>query len=198
MLDDVDITQLEFSLINFVKAESLKEIRENSNYSFHDISVNVDTLFNDGVVIDDIHYTNKCCFIAIADGIKKISPVSNIKPIDLMKIADFMSEHDCVDTDIPSHISGLKKLVNYFGNIQLYFYIGNNSEDIWKTTPDAEVIIRPNSKEVSKIIRILNKGQHFEYITSPSDIFIRQSRKMNKNIATSLQFNLPNSHNNNK
>jgi len=164
---------LEASVINFTRLESLELERKNPFSKFDSLAIDVETEPNKGVVNTiKITYTNKCCFIAICDGLKnKLS--LELTPFDLMSLANFLEPDTLVDTYNPKHLACLEQLVEYLPDIKLHFFIGQYSGNKWKTTPDPSVIIGKGNE----IIRILNKGCHFEFIKTCKNQFVRSSNK---------------------
>lgn len=171
--------KFEDSLINYARKESLNELRK-TDYIFFDHSIPIETLYNDGVIKN--WGFNKCFFISLSQGLRKIY---NFSAIDLMKFCWFTDRTNMFDTNIEMHKVSLEILVYLIDDIQIQIYIGyyKNSDNTWYTTQDYSEKYG-NGKY---IIRILNKGKHFELITSPNNMFIHDSKTMNKDVATSNQ-----------
>jgi len=164
----------EMSVINFGKVESLETIRKSPTSKFTDIALEVETKANGGNVE---FYTNKCCFISIYDGLiyLGITEINTLKitPLILMMIADFLEFDTMIDTDDIEHKRCLEYLVSQLPDIKLHFFIGKSINNSWTTTPDPTVIIGNGNR----IIRILNKGCHFEFITTRTEQFVRTPNK---------------------
>jgi hypothetical protein len=164
---------LEASVINFTRLESLKLERDNPFSKFDSLAIEVTTKPNSGVVeTSDINYTMKCCFIAISHGLNDILSFE-LTPFDLMSLANFLEPYTLIDTDNPVHLECLQQLVECLPDIKLHFFIGQYDGNQWKTTPDPSVVIGSGKQ----IIRILNKGCHFELIITGGEQFVRAPNK---------------------
>jgi len=166
---------LDMSVINFGKVKSLETTRQAPTSKFTDIALEVTTKPNGGNVEYD--YTNKCCFIAIFDGLMAlgISYIRSLEitPLILMIVSDFLELDTMIDTDNVEHKKCLEYLVGQLPDIKLHFFIGKIINNSWTTTPDPSVIIGTGNR----IIRILNKGYHFEFITTSTEQFVRTPTK---------------------
>ena len=174
------MADLDQSLINFAQKESLEVLRQNSDYTFKQLAISCHTLYNNGGVTENnINYSNKCCFWSIYHGLlhNKIYFVNGgkLSVFNLMKLSGFTNRYQLIDTDNPTHQKALEKLLSYLPNIQLHFFIGKNNNGTWQTTPDASATLGSGSI----IIRILNTGSHFEFITNPNTDFVRDPKTMN-------------------
>lgn len=166
---------LDMSVINFGKVRSLETLRDSPTSKFTDIALKVETKSNGGNVGYD--YTNKCCFISIYDGLMYLGITYirslEITPLILMIVADFLEPDTMIDTDNVDHKKCLEYLVSQLSDIKLHFFIGKMINNSWTTTPDPTVIIGTGNR----IIRILNKGCHFEFITTSTEQFVRTPNK---------------------
>lgn len=164
------MAELEESVVNYARRIALQGRRANSGYRFNEISIRVTTEPNSGMLFEI--YWNKCFFIALSHGLKKLG--YDVDPLTLMKICGFLDPFEMIDTDKPEHARLIQFLADTFEEFQICVYIGSNVAGQWYTTPDysAKFGNGPN------IIRILNKGVHFELITSSSDEFVRDVRTM--------------------
>lgn len=182
------LPMLEESMINFVKWTALKDQWNDPYSAFDQQAIPIQTVPNNGIIKTSvITYTNKCCFLSIFHGLQSIGIdfiefVENT-PINLMILSNFLEVHTMIDTDNKKHIKCLEKLVSNLPNIQLHFFIGKFIDNVWMTTPDPSVIIGSGKN----IIRILNKGAHFEYITSDANVFLREIKTMTTEVVTKLQ-----------
>ena len=167
----------EQSLINFARLESLNDLRRSGDYDFSQHSIPITTRHNIGK-IKNCGY-NKCFFISLSQGFK---PLYNINPIILMNMIGFTDRTNIFDSDNESHNSCIDFLIELIPEIQIQIFIGkyDDETETWNTTQDC-------SKKYGRgkhIIRILNKGNHFELITTPPKYFIRDSRTMTNRLAT--------------
>ena len=166
---------LDMSVINFGKVRSLETMRDSPTSKFTDIALEVTTKSNGGNVGYD--YTNKCCFISIYDGLMYLGITYirslEITPLILMIVADFLEPDTMIDTDNVDHKKCLEYLVSQLPDVKLHFFIGKRINNSWTTTPDPSVIIGTGNR----IIRILNKGCHFEFITTCTEQFVRTPNK---------------------
>lgn len=166
-------TVSEECVLQHVRVLSLKGLRKKPTYSFKQLAIPVLCKPNNGVVG---WYTNKCCFISIVDGMKHHGAqylqleggVIKLEAIQLMFFAEFLETHTMIDTDNASHKECLERLVRFLPAIQLHFFVGRNIDGVWYTTPDPAVVFGSGRC----IIRILNKGAHFEFITTHENAFI--------------------------
>ncbi|XWV25014.1 putative ORFan [Tupanvirus deep ocean] len=161
--------------IDLARKESIRILRTNSAYSFGQLKVKANTHSNNGVIevwfwmwARYYTYTNKCFFISVSQGLAEYE--IKVSPSDLAYQCN-MINHDLVDTDNPVHIAFIKDMANYY-NIKLEIYIGTFQDDEWYTTPDPSTCIGRPLDTSTKIIRILNKGAHFELLTSLEHGFI--------------------------
>lgn len=159
------MSEFDETTLNIIRYESLKSHWNNPNSKFRDQAIEVSTEPNNGYVAPK--YYNKCCFIAISDGMQKIG--INVSALELMHIANFVNLSTMIDTDKPGHREILNRVTQHFPQIQLQFFVGVSSANKWLTTqtPTCDPIGAGKN-----IIRILNKGAHFEYITSSPKLFI--------------------------
>lgn len=196
------------SMLNLVKRTSIEDLRTCSDYEFQQLAISVETKYNHGIVQVPYMYrnynffgdcfTNKCCFISIYDGLISLG-VTEIRgeiitPFVLMQHAYFMEENVMFDTDNETHVYCMEALMaGLLRGIQVHFYIGKEIDGEWKTTPDPVRVFGTlsNKKSVNGnpfIIRVLNKnGIHFEYITSPGELFVRDSMRMTLELAVEEQ-----------
>ena len=173
-------------LTTLIQKLSLDHLRnDDPNYKFNQLQIAVQTESNTGVMGE---FTNKCCFWSIYHGLQSLkiefsNDLVELTPESLLYIAEFLEANTMIDTDNPDHFNCLVTLVNNLPDIQLQFFIGCNVNNTWMTTPDPSVIIGTGSQ----IIRILNKGIHFEYITTDPNKFINPIEKMNSELAIQQQ-----------
>lgn len=165
------MTDLDQSVVNYAQAHSLQNRRFDPKYTFLEISIPVQTIPNNGQI--GTTYSNKCFFISLSQGLDKLN--FNIGPIELIYISGFHDETAMIDTDNLAHAKIVQFLADIFNTIQIQVFIGKYIDNCWMTTPDysAKFGNGPN------IIRILNKGHHFELITTTNTAFIRDVRTMN-------------------
>lgn len=170
----------EQSIINFARLESLNDLRRNGTYDFRHHSIPVTCIHNNGV-IKDWGY-NKCFFISLSQGIKKLY---NLSPVHIMNMIGFTDRENIFDTDEPSHVESIQLLVDILIDIQIHIFVGTFDSDThtWYTTQD----YAHKYGSGRNIIRILNKGDHFELITTPGERFVRDTRTMTNKIATTNQ-----------
>ena len=186
-----DLATLDQSLLNFAQKESLEVLRQDSSYTFKQLAIECQTLYNNGGVTENgTNYSNKCCFWAIYHGLlhNQIYYVSGekVSVFRLMKLADFVNRYELIDTDKLEHQLSIGKLMMYLPNVQLHFFIGRLVNGNWQTTPDPSVEFGKGTV----IIRILNMGAHFEFITNPNTDFVRKPRTMNLMDASKNQTNI--------
>lgn len=165
---------MEDSILNFARIYSLKNTREEEpNYKFDHIGIPINTKPNTGCLVspEGIPFYNKCCFISISEGLRN-NGIIEIPEFDLMLLVNFLDPFKMIDTDDPDDQECLEKLSELF-SVQLQFFIGTKREDQWYTTPEPSVTFGNGP-----IIRILNKGAHFEYITTPGSEFVYDPKSM--------------------
>lgn len=178
------------SVINFTRHKSLDVHRSNPEYKFREISTQVETLPNNGMIggfigdyLPDDAYMNKCFFIALSQGLNKLESIKKFEiifePVDLMKMCGFTDQFAMVDTDINHHKQCLQTLANEFletFQIQVHVYIGVKKDEQWFVSSDHF----DRLGQGPDIIRILNKGKefHFELITTDPQLFPRDIKTM--------------------
>ncbi|XWV26268.1 hypothetical protein QJ857_gp0807 [Tupanvirus soda lake] len=157
--------------IDLAKKESVRVLRTNSAYSFSQLKVKAITHPNNGVIEfwfwlwgSFYTYTNKCFFISVSQGLAELG--IKVSPSDLAYQCN-MINHVMVDTDNSVHNAFIRDMANYY-KIKLEIYIGTFEDDEWYTTPDPTTIIGSGSN----VIRILNKGAHFELLAALENGFI--------------------------
>ena len=138
-----------------------------------EMSIPVETMVNDGIVYDTKckKYTRKCIFYALCHGIYRHYPdsVNTIDPYKLMEKIEFLNETKMIDTSNNLHRVLLTYLINDLKKFQVHFFVGKYYlSQKWYTTITPCDIIGTGSK----IIRILNEGDHFEYITTDESKFV--------------------------
>lgn len=173
-------------MINYVKQLSLEETRRNSSYTFKQIKIPVETVSNNGVVyVGSTQYTNKCFFIALQQGLEVYG--YKLSPFQLMRLAGFMNRNELVDTDNLFHHRMLQHLLEGLPEVSLSVHYGeyNKSDRRWYTTPDVAVQYGP--KNGNDLVRILNKGNHFECITTEEEQFVYHPRSMTASRVQQLQ-----------
>ena len=166
----------------FARNMSLYTIRENVNYSIGDIAVKATTVSNSGVIINIYNrqkkHTKKCFFLAVIHGFRENNikifnnlDVSQLSENDVDNLYAFklaqkynMLNNKLVDTDKPYHLRVVENIARSF-RVRIEFYMGHY-KDQWYTTPDPAYVIG-----ISKtVIRILNRGAHFEYLLENESI----------------------------
>lgn len=190
--------ELEKSMINYVKKLSVDELRNNPSFTFSQICIPVQTKYNNGIIKKNNNSKGNCCFfISICDGLhffninvlhlnykgKKVKMI--VDPVNLIGICEYPDIGQIFDTDNETHIKCLYKLINLIPDISIEFFIGfKNNDGLMTTTPDTSFPPIGNGK---KIIRILNIGSHFEFITTENNKFIYKPRTMNSDTIFQLQ-----------
>lgn len=176
---------LEESVFNQVRLISLDGLRRNTSYIRTQVGIPITTRSNNGVVEEISDNTvptriffNKCFFISLSHGTGGL-----YSPLDLMKMCGFMDPVAMIDTDSPNHAICIQFLADVL-NVQIQVFIGFQGNDgLWYTTPDYTA----KFGEGVNIIRILNKGVHFELITTDPDVFVRDARTMTPERASQHQ-----------
>ncbi len=137
--------------------------------------VSLDAVRNTGVVETNFgsrEYYNKCFFIAVYDALlEKGFEVSLVQIIGQAG----MFNHQMIDTDNQHHqhiIADLAKKTN----TTIDFYVGQQRNSDWYTTPDPETSIGHGSIK----IRLLNKGVHFEHLTRLENGFVENVTDMDQ------------------
>lgn len=151
----------------FARLVSIETRRMDPSYRFSDFSVEATTRPNTGIVKGRWEtFTNKCFFISICHALESYRV--RINPMTLMARYHFFNNR-MVDTD--QDLMMIEKLVHDL-SIKLECYIGryDSKKKKWLTTPDPSTIIG-NGKY---LIRILNKGMHFEHLIILENGFIPQ------------------------
>lgn len=181
------------------KNVSLETIRKNAKYNIKQLSVKAITIHNSGIIlVNDKKYYQKCFFISIIDGFRSIGmkpfqyintfglnsdQVRNIFTVELVMISGMLNNSK-IDTDNYHHTKLISDLVRNF-NIKIEVYIGHYKENCWYTTPDPALNIGTGKK----IIRILNKGDHFEYLAELESGFIEDLTGLtNSKINNSIEY----------
>jgi hypothetical protein len=109
--------------------------------------------------------------------LNNINNINNKYPLtslNLLLLSEYKDINNVIDTDNIYHLECLERLVKRIPSIQLHFFIGSSINNQWMTAPDPHVVIGNGTH----IIRILNKGMHFECITNDSSSFVRAPRTM--------------------
>lgn len=171
---------MEFSCTaeTLAKIQSLETIRRDVNYNFKTLSVKANTIPNNGIIIMNTKvYLQKCFFISVIHGfIHTGINHLNVNFEDKEKInlysyklaAMFRMLNDIkIDTNCQNHSDIINRIAKIFA-VKLEVYIGNQQNGNWYTTPDPSVVIGENKN----IIRILNKGDHFEFLKELETGFI--------------------------
>ena len=153
---------------------------------FDQTCIPVETIPNDGRVVHEHYfetagqiqtypmtYVNKCLFLSIEGGLH-LHKRNWITASFLMKTADFMND-DMVDLDNPGHQQMLERLAAMLPDFQLHFHVGVQENQKWQTLPYAHAIY--GNGNATKVIRILQKGNHFERIavTDPAKFVLKIS-----------------------
>lgn len=177
---------MEFSYIpNMVgRLDSLDTLRRNASYNIRQLSVIATTQRNSGVVSGyGKQYHMKCFFIAMSHGFRNIGMTiigiddiitSKLKENEIINLYAFelaemfnMLNNTKIDTYNPEHLKIVESMANLYC-IKIEFYIGHYRNNNWYTTPDPAHIIGTGKK----IIRILNKGDHFEFLEKLENGFV--------------------------
>ena len=179
------------SVINFVRVQSLQDLRDDPSYTFNQLKISVQTEKNDGTVEHpdtNYRYSQKCFFIACAKALQRKG--INTSAYRLMKFSRFDEPHNLVDTDNKNHREKIESLIRAFPHIQLLVYIGRYDPKYreWSVTPDPSAAIGNNNAKIK--LRILNMGSHFENITTPDEMFVYAPRTMTPEKVERLQSQL--------
>lgn len=181
-----ELDPLEISMINYVKKLSLSDTRKDLSYTYKTIRIEISTLPNNGLVIyGSRRYRNKCFFISLAQGVNKLG--YKITAGQLINMCRFRELDALVDTDNDDHKQKIELLSKSFPEVFIAVHIGSYDRNVqaWFTTPDPDVTFGdPRSKE---IVRIVNKGNHFELITTSEDRFVYEPRTMSSSRLQSIQ-----------
>ncbi len=122
--------------------------------------VEATTVFNNGVINGPKGtFSNKCFFISVARAFNY-----TINAYDLAE-KYHMLNHNMIDTNVPGNSDIVKSIAKEYG-VQIDFYIGRYHSDKWYTTSVADASYGQNIHVPTNIIRILNKGTHFEFLLS--------------------------------
>ena len=149
---------------------TLASIRADCKSTFANISIPVTTKHNTG---RSGSFTNKCFFISVYDGLEENdicffrNSGERITVDLLITKVNFNSLHEMIDTYNAAHRNYINKLVKILPQIKLHVFIGVKSISGWSTTID------PHAEygKGSIVIRILNMGQHFEFINIDNNKF---------------------------
>lgn len=158
--------------IQHAKNLSLKTYQRDINYKFNNFSVEATTQYNNGTIPYQMGtefsvFTNKCFFISVSHGLESLN--ESIHPFTLAKSFNMLN-NDMIDTDNQNHSNIITNIVHIF-EIKIECYVGsyNITTNKWVTTPYPSKIYGNNDK---RIIRILNKGSHFEFLTKLEQGFV--------------------------
>ena len=162
------------SLMNYARNESLDHTRSDVKSIFKDIAIPVATIANSGRY--GTNDTLACCWISIAHGFISFNEHQYADPGLLKTLANFKWQNTLVDTDNEKHLKCLETFSAQFPKFQFQFFIGRYDKElkVWFVTQDPGITFGNGLN----IIRIINKGSHFEFITTPNDKFIRNPRTM--------------------
>ena len=206
MAHSQSVTTLEESVINYARLNSLQTQRKDSSYTFKTIAIPIKTKYNDAritleekdcitdqqwfyflcTITDEFdgkkQLTNTCIFHSICDGLLNHGITHVVRgtvlypatPFNLILLSGFDYPHEMLDTFNPNHVKCLETLLKLIPEVQLHFYIGMKKDNDWFAAPDSP----SKFGRGTTIIKILNKGQHFEFILNPDTDFIRPPRTM--------------------
>jgi hypothetical protein len=134
----------------------------------------IETKPNNGIVGE---YHNKCFFHSLSDGLKQYNLPNygifhTVSPLVLVLASDH-DHNKMVDTFKSDDKKMLKWLAKAL-DITIEVHIGQLVDNTWTTTPD------PSSKfgNSQVVVKILNKGAHFESITTNHSTFVYQPKRM--------------------
>ena len=190
-------SDLDQSIINYVKVISLEEQRKDSSSKFGTISLDVKVKNNNGAIkIDETSgiINNGCFFIALCDGLifHGISEVQyeditcKITPYLLVRVSEFKDWGSLFDTGNEAHIECLNRIQKYIP-CTVSFHSGNKvAASKWKVNQDQ---MTPPIGSDKPLIRIAVNG-HFEFITDDDSKFIYKPRTMNQQKAYNLQWGI--------
>ena len=157
-------------LVDYVKQRSIEDLRNHTKSKFGDMAVRTTTKPNNGIVfIVDQYYHNKCFFISFCDAMKVYGYQINAA---IMAIIYNMRNDELVDTDKHAHKTFITSLAEKY-NAKIEIYFGQCINDVWYTTPDTLAVIGTGQH----VVRILNKGVHFEYLTNIDGGFFKDLSK---------------------
>lgn len=152
----------------------------NGNASFVEKRVQAYTLRNKGVINDHNgkQYKNKCFFLALSTGLFKICNI-RVSAYTIAK-ACHMLNNDMMDTDNETHLKYIEILARRY-DIRLDFFIGvyDKAHARWMTLPYPQRSIGTDGN----IIRILNKGDHFEYLEDVDRGFVSNTIDVDLGVA---------------
>ena len=174
------MTEENQDIINWVRDISLSEQRSDPRSKFGLICIEVKTRPNNGIVtvispegLKKVFYY-KCAFIAMHDGFEKYGIEESA--YSLMKKAGFLEPYALLDTYLQDHSDCIKRLIEKLPYIRLEFFIGEERDGKWFTTPDPSATFGDDKANI--IIRILNKvPNHFEFIENADDLFLKKPTK---------------------
>lgn len=158
-------------LIELARMASIRSLHKNVNYTFDQQKVHVTTQFNNGQInINGRKYINKCFAISIAHKMitygfaETVKTQNGIIPLSLAIVffMGFQYETKILDTDNTTHQLMITRLLKECPYLQLQIFIGRKQNDKWYTTPSPPCVFGKGDL----VIKILNKGLHFELITT--------------------------------
>ncbi|QKF94277.1 hypothetical protein QKU48_gp0819 [Fadolivirus algeromassiliense] len=150
--------------------------QSSQNSPFWESAIPIESYPINGItVVGNKKVSNTCCFKSIVrgmlhNGAKFLEIDSKIVPLTyaaIFELAEFPDPGKMFDTVNPTHLESLERILAKIPLIQLHFFVGTEKDGVWFTTPEPHQIIGTGDC----VIRILNKGNHFEFITSPDELF---------------------------
>lgn len=156
------------ALLDHVRKMSMNDLRRSPSYKFSDMAVKATTESNNGMIFNNgIIYLNKCFFISFCDAMKAHGICINV--VDLVRTCRMLNNH-IVDTANEWHKHFIECITQIY-NAKIEFYIGQLENDIWYTLPD-----HPETFGKGQfIVRILNKGLHFENLVNIEGGFLKNN-----------------------
>lgn len=140
-----------------------RHYKTNTNARFIDGAIPIETKSNSGVYGNG---SNDCFWISIVDGLSQYG--INITPPILKKTVNFNYEHTMVDTNYEDHKNAILALVNIY-DLELHIHQGIYHNSKWYVQPVPVSSFVSSTKE--HIIRIIQKPNHFEFITTKNGFF---------------------------
>jgi hypothetical protein len=130
---------------------------------FIDGAIPIETKTNSGIYGNS---SNDCFWISIADGLSEHGIV--VTPTILKKTVNFNYKHTMVDTNFDEHRNAILSLVNIY-DLELHIHQGIYHKGKWFVQPVPITSFTSPSKEYT--IRVIQKPNHFEWITTKDGFF---------------------------
>ena len=149
--------------------ETLSKVIYNNHYKtntkarFLDGAFPIETKPNSGIYGNG---SNDCFWISVVDGLEKYG--IKLTPPILKKTVNFNYEHTMVDTNYDDHKNAILALVNIY-DLELHIHQGIYHNNKWYVQPVPVSSFISSSKEYT--IRIIQKPNHFEFITTQNGFF---------------------------